>query len=192
MALDDFELLEHRARERVGLKLAVHAADIGDEPSVDGHAIQRRAHPAHGQAGDVALVVEVAGHTGEAYREFAGTHVGQISERIHRHDVLHVVRIPLRGDRRRAALTLTGDLKFLQLVDSGREVEITHGALAGTDHHRRPRGVEPEIGGNDLMRPRRHAGEHVATGIVRQGNETERGDFHLGAFKQIARAGVVN
>ena len=47
---------------------------------------------------------QVARDAGQTHGDFAGAHVGQVAERIHGDDVLHVVRVALRGDRGGTAL----------------------------------------------------------------------------------------
>jgi len=103
---------------------------VSGEPSIV-TVLSPRADAANGEAIDEILVTEIADDAGQPDCDLGGVHVRQIAERIHRHDVLHIVGIALRGDRGGPALAFARDLENVELVDGGREIEVVDDALTG-------------------------------------------------------------
>ena len=186
VALHDLEALEHSRREVLHIEPPGHRAGKRDQAAVDGDAVEVVRHAADRDAGDVALVVEFAGGARQAHGEFAGAHVGQIAEGIHRDDVLHVGGVALRRERRRIALALAGDFEFGELVNGRREIEIAHRALTGGDRHFGARGIESEVGSDDGVIAGRQIGQREASGVVRQHGATEVRQLHAGTGEMIA------
>ena len=103
MALGEFELIEHRASEIVDVRAAGQRPLAGQWRAVERDAVESRADAADGEAVDEIFIAQIAGHPRQPDRDLARIHVRQVAEGIHRDDVLHVVGIALRRDRRRPA-----------------------------------------------------------------------------------------
>ena len=129
---------------------------------------------------------------GQPHHDFARAHVGQVAERIHRHDVLHVVGVALRRDRERVTLALARDLEGVQTVDAAGKLKIPHHAVPATDRDLGANGIEPNIGCDDFVDAGRQAGEDKSTGVVGEGRQPSRGHLQLGAFEQIAGGGIAD
>ena len=186
MTLDELHLVEHRAGDVVHEDRATEATLAGHEAAIHRDLVKAGGHAADREAAQVAACVELAIDAGQADGDLAGVHVREVAERIGGGDVLQVVGIPIRGDGGGVALALAGDLEGVELVDAGREIEVAHGALADGGGDNGARGVEADVGDNELMRAGGHAGEGVEAGVVGQRAEPERRDFHARALEQVA------
>ena len=191
--LGEFDLVEHRARVDVDLRRAAQAVVAArEEHAVHRDGVQARTHPAHGEGGDEAGFIGHGGDAGQVDRDFARAHVRQIAERIHRRDVLEIGGVALRGDGGGPALALAGHLEPLEPVDARRQIEVLHGALPRAHGHGAAQGIETEVGDDDLVGARRHAGQHVAAGVVGERAQAERADLDAAALEQIGGRGVAH
>ena len=191
LALDELETLEHRAGDRLELE-GPAVAERGERAAVHGDVAHGGAHAANVELVVQPLVGRAAGDAGEAHHDFARAHVRQVAKRIHRDHVLHVVGVALFGDHRGVALALAGDPERLEFVDARREVEVARDAVARGGDHRLARGVEAEVGNDELVRTGRHAVEHVAARVIGERREPQRRDRDGGALEGVARGGVAH
>jgi len=87
---------------------------------------------------------------------------------------------------------IAGDLEGVHLVDARRQVEVPDHALAGGRGDRGADRVETNVAHDELVRAGGDAGEDVATGLVDEGAEAQRGDLNAGTLEQVAGGGVAH
>ena len=89
----------------------------GERRAIERNGVEARTDATDRETVDEVFVREIAGDAGQADGNFGGIHVRQVSERIHRDDVLHVLSVALGGDRGGTALALAGDFEGVEFVD---------------------------------------------------------------------------
>ena len=191
LPLDQLHALKHCAGDRLEFKAPV-GAERRERAAVHGDVIQRRIHAADVETIREAFVRRAARHAREAHHHFARAHVRQITKRVHRDHVLHVVGIFFLRDHRRVALALARHLERAELVDARRELEVAHRTLARADDDLHPRTVEADVGHGHVVGAGRHVGDGVAAGIVGQHVHPQRRHRHCRAFQRVARRGVAD
>ena len=192
VALDHLELLEHRAREAVGLELPVEAADVGHQVPVNVDAVERRSGAADEDARDVALVVELRGHAGETDGKLARAHIREVPVGVEGRDVLEVVGVALGGEGQRVALALAGDPELAESVDGGGKVEVLGAASGRGDSHDPPLVIEPKVGDHQFDGSGRKAVEHVTARGIGEGGAAGRRGGNAGALQEVAGGGVTD
>ena len=186
VALDELDLIEHRAGDVVHENRAAGAALAGEHGAIHRDGIEAGGHAADGEAGEISAGVEFAVDAGEADGDFAGVHVGEIAERVGGGDVLEVFGVACGGDGGGAALPLAGDFEGVEFVDARGEIEVADGGLIGGDGDGGARGVEAGVGDDEFVGAGGDCRQEVAAGVVDEGGDAERGNFDAGALQEVA------
>src|SRR5690606_30456243 len=138
---------------------------------------------------DLALV-EIGRDAGDALQHLADVAVDDMAERIRGNHALDVRRVPLRGDRGRAALALAADGVGVEQVQVGRESNHRDHVAAGAYRDRPLDGIESGVGDLEGVLARGDTAELKLPVARRERLVRGAGKRHMGAFEEGTRGGV--
>ena len=185
LALGELEGFEHVAREGGHARVAVLRTKRGHAAAVDADRGHAGAHAADADNFYDFVSGITKGHTRQADGELGGVHIRQVGERIHGRDVLEVIGVALLGHRGGKPLFDASDLEGIQHQHRARQDEVAHGGLAGRNDDWDRLGVEARVGDHEIVGASGRV-QKVATGVVHEGAEVERGDFNFSADQTVA------
>ena len=189
LARDDFDLLIHRAGERMQRGRAPVATDAGR-----GHAVDVQARVARGLAANADVVDEVIligreRDAGQARHEFADVLSRKNTPLVEGGDVFNVGSIPLLRDRERLPLLHRLDRKRLHREHVGRlHFDVDLGGRTARHRDLLARIGKPAVADHEIDDPAGHALENETARAVGEFRGIDRRDGYRGALERIVRA----
>ena len=191
--LDDLDAVDVVSGQFINLEATglLAAGGTGEARAIERHGAVGRAHPAHEDLIDLALV-EIGGDAGNAFQHLADVAIDEFAERVGGDDALHVIGVALARDRGGAALAFAGDSEGGELIDRRAQADGRHRVPPRSDGERLRVGVETRIGDLERVVAGRHAREFEATVAIRERGLGGAEERDLRAGEEAARGGIAH